>query len=29
MNDETQKELMAFMEGELTGLRANRLAARV
>ena len=29
MNDETQKELMAFMEGELTGLRANRLAARL
>ncbi|WP_409408795.1 sigma-E factor negative regulatory protein [Acidithiobacillus ferriphilus] len=29
MNDETQKELMAFMEGELTGLRANRLAMRL
>lgn len=29
MNDETQKELMAFMEGELSGLRANRLATRL
>jgi sigma-E factor negative regulatory protein RseA len=29
MNDETQKELMAFMEGELTGLSANRLATRL
>ena len=29
MNDETQKELMAFMEGELSGLRASRLAARM
>ncbi len=29
MNDETQKELMAFMEGELSGLRAKRLISRL
>lgn len=29
MNDETQKELMVFMEGELRGLRAKRLISRL
>ncbi|MHB8248765.1 MAG: sigma-E factor negative regulatory protein [Acidithiobacillus sp.] len=29
MNDEMQKELMAFMEGELSGLRSKRLISRL
>ena len=29
MNDEMQKELMAFMEGELSGLRGKRLVSRL
>lgn len=29
MNEQTKKELMAFMEGEMGPLQANRMAARL